>query len=299
MNNEFVQHALSNGAEGAAWLKNIPDIITEYQKRWKIQVAPPFTLSYNYVAPAKRSDGTETVLKIGFPQDKEFQTEVAALEVFRGEGIEKLLEVDKKEAVILIERVTPGVPLSSLDDDEEATKILAAVMKKLWKPLPPNHHFITIKEWMQAIPEYMQKYKGTSSPIPMDLVEKANSLFEELIATSADPMLVHGDLHHDNVLSSNRGGWLAIDPKGIAAEPTYETAAMIRNPYKKIKDQYNIDQVLRRRIQILSDALGFDPERIRKWCFAQSVLSGVWNDAGVKGSDHSINIANVLDNLQI
>src|SRR6266699_7031119 len=28
-------------------------------------------------------------------------------------------------------------------------------------------------------------------------------------ASSAEPVLVHGDLHHDNVLSSARAGWLA------------------------------------------------------------------------------------------
>jgi len=299
MNSEFVQHALSNGEEGEAWLKRIPDIITDYQKKWKLKVSPPFNLSYNYVAPTKRLDGSEAVLKIGFPKDKEFQTEIAALEVFNGQGIEKLLEEDRENAVILIERVTPGVPLSSLDDDEKATRILAEIMRRLWKPLPKNHHFITVEEWMQAIPEYMEKYNGATSLIPISLVEKANSLFKELIATSSAPVLVHGDLHHDNVLSSHRDGWLAIDPKGIAAEPAYETAAMIRNPYEKLKDLPHIDQILRRRILILSEELGFDPERIRKWCFAQSVLSGVWNDAGVKGSEHAINIATALDTLNV
>lgn len=296
MTNEFIAHALQNGEEGEKWLKSIPNLIKRYEQQWDIKVAEPFHLSYNYVAPATRPDGSDVVLKIGFPKDNEFQTEVRALEVFQGEGIERLLEEDRDNAVILIERVLPGAALSTLTEDEEATRILARVMRKLWKPLPANHQFNTIQEWMRAIPKYLAKGSLTGN-MPRDLVEKANSLFEELLATSDTPMLLHGDLHHDNVLSSRRGGWLAIDPKGIAAEPAYEVAAMIRNPYPAINNFPDLPEILRKRILIFAEELGFDPERLRKWCFAQTILSGVWNDAGVKGSEHAVKIAQILEQL--
>ena len=50
--------------------------------------------------------------------------------------------------------------------------------------------------------ESWQQYRGTSGPLPAHLVDKAERLFVELIASSAEPVLVHGDLHHDNVLSA-------------------------------------------------------------------------------------------------
>lgn len=119
----------------------------------------------------------------------------------------------------------------------------------------------------------------------------------ELISSSETPVLVHGDLHHDNVLSSDREGWLAIDPKGIAAEPAYETAAMIRNPYKKIEDIQNLDEVFRKRIIILSEKLEFDPNRIRKWCLAQTILSGVWTRDDNDYVKHALKVAHALDNI--
>ncbi len=215
MKKEFVQHALSNGVEGVLWLQRIPEIIALYETKWLLKVFPPFPLNYNYVAPCLCSDGTQAVLKIGFPGDREFQKEGEALAVFQGKGSEKLLQADKDHAVLLLERVTPGVPLSTLEDDEEATRILASVMKNLWKPLPENHDFITIAEWSNAISRLRRQYHGTSGPLPSYLVDKADRLFTELIASSAEPVLVHGDLHHDNVLSSARAGWLAIDPRGL------------------------------------------------------------------------------------
>ncbi len=297
MDDIFVQNALNKGKEGKVWLDSIPNIIKGYEEKWSIKVAPPFTLSYNYVAPAKTKDGRDVVLKIGFPKDKEFQTEISALEVFNGDGAEKLLEKDKDNAVILIERVTPGNPLSLLKNDKKATQILAEVMKKLWKPLPPNSSFISLREWIRALPLYLQQH-SKKGPLPLQLVEKANVLFNELIATSAKPVLIHGDLHQDNVLSSDRSDWLAIDPKGIAAEPCYETAAMIRNPYEKMKNIADLEPILRKRILILSEKLDFEPQRILKYCFAQTILSAVWNHEEAKGSEHAIKIAEVLNTLE-
>lgn len=300
MNEEFVQHALRNGEAGALWLQSIPTLITTFEKRWSIRVFPPFALSYNYVAPCLCADRSQAVLKIGFPQDREFQTEIDALSVFQGEGIAKLLQADRTDAVILLERVIPGVPLSAMHNDVEATRILASVMKRLWKSLPANHRFITIAEWTGAIPRFLQKYRGTSVSLPYRLVEKAGRLFAELIASSSEPVLVHGDLHHDNVLLSQREEWLAIDPKGIAAEPAYDTAALLRNPHIKFQHIPDVRNLLLRRILVLSEALQVEPQRIHHWGLAQTVLSAVWSaeDEG-RGWEHAIAVAEILDSMTI
>lgn len=299
MNSTFITHAESNGDKGKKWLKKIPNLIKEYEKKWSIKVSLPFELSYNYVAPAVREDGSPVVLKIGFPKDREFKSEIEALEAYGGRGAVRLIETDRPSSVILIEKLTPGTPLSNLKDDDEATRIISSLIRTLVRPLPEKNKFIPITEWIKAIPEYLEKYKTSDSPLPIELIKKANKTFEELIASSAQAVLIHGDLHHDNILKSEEYGWIAIDPKGIAAEREYETAAMIRNPYNRMQDLSNLPEILKRRIQILSAELNFDPERIRRWGFAQSVLSGVWNDAGVKESEHSFMIAKTLDNLKM
>lgn len=261
-------------------------------------MSPPYSLSYNYVAPAVRSDGSDIVLKIGFPGDREFKTEIDALTIFNGDGAVKLLEADREKAVILLERVTPGIPLSEEVDDENATRILASVIKKLHKPLPSPHAFTTIDGWIKELSNFHNKPGGITQPLPLDLVYKARELFTYLIKTSEPTVLVHGDIHHDNVLSSVSVGWLAIDPKGIAAEPAYEVAAMIRNPYQKLKNVINLEKMLHRRILILSEELGFNPLRIHQWCLAQTVLSAVWNYAEAKGSEHAIRVARTLQKLR-
>lgn len=298
MDDHFEANALSWGDGGKEWLESIPSLIKEHEEKWSIQVLPPFNLSYNYVAPVRRADGSDAVLKIGFPDDKEFKTEIEALKIFEGHGCEQLLETNPEKSAILIERVKPGKPLSELENDDEATKAIVQVMRELHKPLPDDHSFITVSEWTSAIPTYIQTY-GDNGPMPLWLVQKAQNLFLELIETSAPAVLVHGDLHHDNVLSSARDEWLAIDPKGIAAEPLYEVAAMIRNPYEKLKDITNLEPLLMKRVLLLSEALQADPSRIHKWCIAQTVLSAVWNVETTKGSGHSGRVAEVLAKMEI
>ena len=207
-----------------------------------------------------------------------------------------MLEENPENAAILIERVMPGVPLSAMEDDEEATRILARAMKKLWKPLPANHQFPTIDDWAEGLIKYQSHYQEGVSNIPRPLVTKAANLFNELIATSKPAMLLHGDLHHDNVLSAGKDGWKIIDPKGVAAEPEYETAAMMRNP-RDITKRQGLETILRKRVEVLAEELGFDPERVLKWAFAQTVLSAVWHEEEGKDCSDEVKIAEILNKL--
>ncbi len=93
----------------------------------------------------------------------------------------------------------------------------------------------------------------------------------------AEPVLLHGDLHHDNILAAEREPWLAIDPKGIVGEPAYEVGALLRNPLPGLLARPEPGRVLARRIEQLAAELGFDRARIRGWALAQAVLSAWWS----------------------
>jgi streptomycin 6-kinase len=87
-------------------------------------------------------------------------------------------------------------------------------------------------------------------------------------------VLLHGDLHHFNILAAERQPWLAIDPKGVVGEPAYEIGALLRNP----TDEVVFDpQVQARRIDLLTAELGLDRQRVIGWGIAQAVLSGWWS----------------------
>ena len=106
------------------WLNGLPAKLDEYAERWSLRLGPPFDLSYNYVTPAIRSDGTEAVLKLGIP-NRELLSEIHALQVYNGRGIVQLLEADFENQVFLLERLRPGETLTTLQDDDRRTRIAA------------------------------------------------------------------------------------------------------------------------------------------------------------------------------
>lgn len=290
MNDQFKQNALNTWGEGAKdWLDNIPKLIKVFEEKWSIKVDKPFELSYNYTAPARRQNGEEVVLKIGFPEDKEFKSEIEALKIFNGEGSVKLLESDLESCVILLERVKPGENIESLEDDI-ATKVIASIIKKIHKGVPENNNLLLLSDWYKGFEKYIKEY-GSKGPLPFYLINKAQKTFKELIESQGELKVLHGDLHHGNILLATREPYLTIDPKGVIGESEYEVSAMMRNPYLKIIDE----KVLERRIDILSDELGFDKKRITSWGFAQTILSCIWSiEDKTKGWTHSLNIGKTL-----
>jgi len=270
------------GDEGTAWLKELPALIAEYERRWSLTMLPPYALSYNYVAPAIRADGTPVVLKARVPGDG-LMTEIAALRLYDGHGMVQLLEADPEGGAFVLERLAPGAPLTTLveSDDERATSIAAGVMRQLWQGpagVPPDEPLYgTIANWAEGMQRMRAYFGGTTGPFPHALVEEAESLFAELLASQAAPVLLHGDLHHDNILSAERAPWLAIDPQGIVGEPTYEVGALLRNPLPQLLELPNPGRVMARRVDQLAAELGFDRARVRGWGLAQAVLSAWWS----------------------
>ena len=286
------------GEEGTNWLHWLPDLIVSLERQWSLTVMPPFTpLSYNYVAPAVRADGIEVVLKVGFPS-REFFSEMEALRLYEGHGIVQLLEADGQQGAMLLEYLKPGTPLSSLTDDEEATSIAAGVMRQLWRPAPAEHNFPTIAKWASGLGKLREHFDGTTGPLPTTLVEEAESLFTDLIASTTEQVLLHGDLHHDNIVRAERMPWLALDPKGLVGEPAYEVGALLRNQLPEPFNPSNGGPILARRLDQLAEELGLDRERLRAWGLAQAVLSAWWSieDHGY-GWEPAIACAEVLSAL--
>ncbi|PKB82167.1 MAG: hypothetical protein BZY88_05215 [SAR202 cluster bacterium Io17-Chloro-G9] len=284
-----------HGEVGAAWLGRLSGIIADCERRWSIKVMPPFApLSYAYVAPANLADGSEAVLKVRVPNG-DFQLEMEALRLFDGKGTVRLLQADPGLGAMVLERLKTGTLLSSLTDDGRATTIAAQVMQQLLRSPPPGHCFPGVSEWAAGLGTLRERFGGATGPFPESLVDRAETLFSQLIATMGEPVLLHGDLHQYNILSAQRQPWLAIDPKGVVGEAEYEVGPFLRNC---LLNRPHPERLLARRVDKLANDLGFERERILGWGLAQAVLSAWWSfeDSGRVGEEAMI-CAQVLADL--
>jgi streptomycin 6-kinase len=282
------------GPAGRAWLAGLPDLIAHYARLWSLRELTPYEPSYNYIVGAETVSGARVVLKLAFP-NPEFTTEVAALALYAGSGAARLLEAEPDAGALLIERVVPGTPLLSVADDEQATLICAHSMQRLWRPLPASHPFPTLHRWSRSLHDRAEG--RVASALPPDLLRHAWRTFHDLIDSSAPPVLLHGDLHYWNLLLSGSEEWLAIDPKGVAGEPVYDTGAWLRNPIPEIRSLPDLDQVLGRRVRQFAEILGFDRQRIAAWGFAQEVLSACWSEEDDEARLGRLPIAEALERL--
>jgi len=273
----FVRNVLGvyGEAAGRAWLAALPRLVADLAARWELTVGAPYGLTFNYVTRAARADGTPAVLKLT-PPEGELRFEVAALRHFAGSGAVRLLAADVDAGAVLLERAEPGELLTALQarDDEAATRVAAEVGRRLHRPA--TGPLRTVDDWARAAFGWLRaRYGGGTGPLPAGLMDRAEAEHAELAASAAPPVVLHGDLHHDNILTSDRG-WLAIDPHGVLGEPAYEAAPLLRNPIG-LGNRADLAAVLDRRVPVLAEVYGVDPGRIRAWGRAHTAVSLIWD----------------------
>lgn len=287
-----------HGPAARAWLAGLSDLIGSLEERWGVAIGPPFEpLSYHYVAPGIRRTGGEIVLKLA-PPGAELRHEAETLKVFGGRGAVRLLAEDLDAGAMLLERVTPGGDARRLPD-EQAARAVAGVMREIHRPLKSGHPFPTVQDWGGAFGDLRRRYQGGTGPLPGRVVDKAESLYAELAASMADPVLLHGDLHHENVLSGEGDRWVAVDPQGVVGEPAYEVGAFLRNPIPEVWRWQGLTKVMDRRVGVFAEELGFDRRRLVGWGYAQAVLSALWliEERGVSGEGWQV-VAEALEKAE-
>lgn len=277
LSSDFTQSILALfGSRGQEWLDDLPALLDSCAQRWSLVLQPPLPgLSYNYVAPATCADGSAVVLKVGVP-NKELTTEIEALRRYDGRGAVRLVQADADAGALLLERLLPGRRLRELPDDDRATTEAAQLMLRLWQPIADPGPFPTVADWGRGFQRLRRSYGGGTGPIPARLFDAAERLYHARAASMGEPALLHGDLHHENILFSETRGWLAIDPKGVVGEREYESGAFLRNPFPACAGWPDFERRTRRRLDLLAESLSFERARLLDWAFAQSVLSACW-----------------------
>jgi streptomycin 6-kinase len=140
----------------------------------------------------------------------------------------------------------------------------------------------TTEDWARGFDRYLD---GKDKAIPLDVVREARKEYLDLCASQRDRRLLHGDLHHGNVLFDADRGWLAIDPKGVLGETEFEIGAVLLNPIAH-PELFASQECARRRVTTFEKALKLDGKRILRWAFARAVLSAIWTMEDGDSSDN-------------
>ena len=242
-----------------------------YLDRWRLTPdGKPVETATSFILFVKRQK-TACVLKV-FKSDSDEKFSGDALQLYNGEGAVMCLAKDPN--ALLLQRVQPASPLTEYSlngQDDKATLIFCDVLKKLHRAKKQTTLFQripSISVWGHGFDTF-----AAGTQLSSTLIDDAKTLFFELVVAQGEAVLLHADLHHDNILYDAHKGWLALDPKGLRGEQEIDVAAYLKNP---THDGFCIQQAFERRLLTLQKELSFDAHKMIAWCYTLTVLSCLW-----------------------
>lgn len=262
------------GAKGEKWIANLPSTVDEICAKWSLEIERIFpNLSFNFAAACFDGSGTKFVLKIGVPENNSSVLyEKRALRAFAGNGAVKLLKFDAHYCAMLLERAVEGKTLHEVcgEDYGKAVEIAIDVMRKLPRNPADKNKFINLETWIKGLDRaFILNFEPEKTA-------KAKMFFAELVEPFEKKILLHGDVHFDNILSAKREPFLLIDPKGIIGEIGYEIAVFLNDLADWTSHLKNQKRFLENAVESFAKAFNADAKKLRKWAFAFAVLSAWW-----------------------
>jgi streptomycin 6-kinase len=245
-------------AADAAWLR-----------RWRLRPdGDPKTTASSILIPVQTRRGTPAMLKIAHSEEEE--RGVGLLSALDGHGAARVLRHDRD--AVLLERATGDRDLVSMvrdGDDDEATRIICdagtrihAASAAVFAAAAP---LVDLRTWFRLLFEQADAL----GPLHRRGADLAGALLDD----PREPVALHGDLHHGNVLDFGERGWLAIDPKGLVGEAGFDFANLLCNPSH---DRALQPGRLERQLGVVVEASGLERDRLVCWLAAWCALSSTW-----------------------
>ncbi len=247
---------------------NRDDPLAAWLVRWRLVLdGEPFTTRFGSRLAPVIADGAPAMLKVAVHEEE--RRGGALMAWWAGDGAAGVLA--REGEAILLERACGPRSLADMaraGEDDAATTVLCEVAARLHAPraASPPAELVPLDRWFRSLRIAAARDGGVFA--------RALVVAERLLAAPREPVVLHGDLHHDNVLDGAARGWLAIDPKGLVGERGFEFANLFRNPDAALALEPGR---MRRRAGIVAKLASLEPHRLVAWVFAYAALGAAWS----------------------
>lgn len=243
------------------WTAAAPE---EYLERWQLEVAGERRETPSSVLIPVRHRGELAMLKVARVEEEGYGCRLLAW--WNGRGAARVWEADDYAAVI--EYARPGTPLSSLaaTDDGAATRILCDLLLTLHGAsalLAPPGGLVPLDTWFAELFRHAEERDS--------IWQRAAANAELLLADVSQDVVLHGDLHHGNVLDFGVGDWRAIDPKSVVGNRMFDYTSLMFNPTPELAEHH-----FATRLEIISAATNAEMPVMAQWVFVSAALSASW-----------------------
>lgn len=240
-------------------------MFADYIERWELTPdGEPIVTHSSRLLPVLYR-GAPAMLKIALEQEERWG---AFLMVWwQGEGAVRVLA--HSEDALLMERAAGGASLADMarnGRDDEASRIICQVAARLHQPRRrPLPELLPLPVRFRELEEGGEGHGA--------VMAQAAAVARMLLADPRDQVVLHGDLHHGNILDAGERGWLAIDPKRLFGERGFDFANIFCNPDRTVAAS---PARLARQVDVVAASAGLERRRLLQWILAWAGLSALW-----------------------
>ncbi|MFK4089110.1 aminoglycoside phosphotransferase family protein [Kribbella sp. NPDC020789] len=257
------------GSSGTAWLATLPGIVDELIARWECTPDGHWMHGeVGVIVPVRRAD-EPLVMKVSFPHPGNVH-EPDAYTAWAGRGAVHLHERADEHYAMLLERAHP----TTLRDSGADVAVVGGQMSRLLSiPAPAGLPRLQDRadEWAEELRKDATEFSGA---LPDGVVARAFEAIDDLVRRQPD-VLIHGDLHHRNILQADREPWLAVDPKGLIGDPAYDAVTFLK-ARTLVLMQGDLLAGMERELAAYCEAAELDHARVRRWIQLELVRTAYW-----------------------
>ncbi|MFP6805765.1 MAG: aminoglycoside phosphotransferase family protein [Pseudomonadales bacterium] len=302
------------GDSGKAWVANYRNLLDQCIEQWSLKLLGMASagLDINVIFFCEDKQGRQLVLKIGHPHPEQ-GTEIIALRHYAlrqhaGRHVVRIVDWNDDSGAFLMDRIRTGDQFRRFATDISRSKLPIPLFAELSIPAAHIEGLPTYQDWLEkGFAAYRGNLvPGNVRPEYLGYMEVAESVFSGLCKRHPEPYLLHGDLHHENILQGEAGQWIAIDPKGVIGPRILECGRFVHN---FIEDEIEgastigdandeqIRVVLQIRLENLSNTMKLDRSDIAAAGYVDLVLGTCWSINSKQKVDQTNKLIKLLGSL--
>lgn len=266
----------------------VADIFEPWLKRWAlVPDGAPIITPGSRLLPVRLND-RPAMLKVALDVDEKYGNRLMTW--WDGDGAAQVLA--HHEDGLLLERAMGSRSLMHMamnGEDDEASRILCSALARLHAPREtPPPPLVELGPWFASL-RIATAQHGCLYALSLQTAEN-------LLANPQDVVVLHGDMHHDNVLDFGERGWLAIDPKRVRGERGFDYANLMCNPDLPTATD---PARFRRQLDVIVEAAGLDHRRLLQWVLAFAGLSAAWflEDDALEQASGQLKVAQIAASM--
>jgi len=252
---------------------------SHFLKHWNLIQDGDEILTHSSLLLPVRKNAEPLMLKIVDLHDDEALA-WQILKIYNGQGAVFLVDVSGPAQ--LLERIIPDEAVPDLESmvvsgkEEQALDILCQSIINLQETVREGPSFKPVNSFHSRTLEMQKHMESRVFP------KETQTIFESALSCSLkldkghSQKLLHGDLHHFNLLNSKTRGWLAIDPKGIYGPREYDFAIPLCNPYPHT-DLVACPKRMKRLTRRIEKDYGFCADLILEFTWIHALQVAAWS----------------------